>query len=54
MNELKQRAAVLITLALVGVLINIVMFKAGIGNWLLVLITIAFGIYGAVTLRKSM
>ncbi len=54
MNDLKQRATFLIIFALIGVAINIVMFSAGIGNWLLVLLTVALAIYAGVTLRQTM
>jgi hypothetical protein len=54
MEELKQKALLLIILALVGIVINIVMFAAGIGNWLVLLVTVALSVYALLTLKKAM
>ena len=53
MDDQKGRAAVLITLALVGLFINIVMFSAGIGSAVVVLITIALAVWGGITLKNA-
>jgi|GEM_PF-6051914 uncharacterized membrane protein len=54
MEQLKQKALVLILLSLAGILINIVMFAASIGNWLVLLVTIVLTVYALVTLKKAM